>query len=248
MNRHIFPCRRVTTPAFGLAVMVALSVMATPPASAAGMDDMIFTHFEVEQLEYRVGDGSDILAWDANGWIGNDDHRLAFKTEGENPVGKRLEQAEFQFLYRRPVSEFFDVNVGVRHDLRPDPDRTYAVLGIQGLAKQFVHTDANLFISETGDVSARLEIETEWLLTQRLHLVPSAELNVAFSEDAAIESGAGINKLELGLRLQYEVTREFAPYIGLHWERKFGATANHAREEGGDADNLYALAGIKFWF
>ena len=155
------------------------------------LDDAIYWQFQAEQFEYRTGESDDVLAWDVNAWIGNDDHRLAFKSEGENPVGKRLEAAELQFLYRRPISTFFDANIGVRHDLRPNPDRTYGVVGIQGLAKQFVETGADLFISEKGDVSARLEAEVDWLLTQRLILQPSAEINLAFSEDAAIEKRCG---------------------------------------------------------
>ncbi|MEQ8504890.1 MAG: copper resistance protein B [Rhodospirillales bacterium] len=212
------------------------------------LDDAIYWQFQAEQFEYRTGESDDVLAWDVNAWIGNDDHRLAFKSEGENPVGKRLEAAELQFLYRRPISTFFDANIGVRHDLRPNPDRTYGVVGIQGLAKQFVETGADLFISEKGDVSARLEAEVDWLLTQRLILQPSAEINLAFSEDAAIESGAGINNIELGIRLKYEIRREFAPYIGVHYERKFGPTANFARHEGEDTDAVRFVAGVSFWF
>lgn len=233
-----------------LAGGLAISMAALSPGSAkaAGMDDAIYWHVQADQLEYRAGDGADVLAWEANAWIGNDDHRLAFKSEGENPVGKRLEKAELQMLYRRPVSDFFDVNAGIRHDLRPDPDRTYAVVGIQGLAKQFIETDANLFVSETGDVSARFEAEVDWLLTQRLILQPLIEADLAFSEDRRIHSGAGINTVEAGLRLKYEIRREFAPYIGLHYERKFGATANFARDEGEDVDALRFVAGVSFWF
>ena len=229
---------------------LAASMAAFSPgvANAAGMDDDIYWHVQANQAEYRIGDGADVLAWQGNAWIGNDDHRLAFKTEGENPIGKRLEKAEFQFLYRKPISDFFDVNAGIRHDLRPDPDRTYGVIGIQGLAKQFVETDANLFVSETGDVSARVEAEVDWLITQRLVLQPLVEVDMAFSEDRRIHSGAGINTVEAGLRLKYEIRREFAPYIGLHYERKFGATANFARDEGEDVDALRFVAGVSFWF
>lgn len=234
---------------FLTAVILATAVFI--PASiarAADMDDAIYWQFQVDQLEYRAGDGADVVAWDANAWIGNDDHRLAFKSEGENPIGKRLEKAELQFLYRRPISTFFDLNAGIRHDLRPDPDRTYGVIGVQGLAKQFVETDANLFLSETGDLSARLEAEVDWRLTQRLILQPTAEINVAFSEDRRIHSGAGINTVEAGLRLKYEIRREFAPYVGLHYERKVGATANFARDDGEDTDSLRVVAGVSFWF
>lgn len=233
---------------FVAAVLAAAHLLPASEARAADLDDAIYWQFQAEQLEYRTGESDDVVAWDVNAWIGNDDHRLAFKSEGENPVGKRLEAAELQFLYRRPISTFFDANVGVRHDLRPNPDRTYGVVGIQGLAKQFVETGADLFISEKGDVSARLEAEVDWLLTQRLILQPSAEINLAFSEDAAIESGAGINNIELGVRLKYEIRREFAPYIGVHYERKFGPTANFARDEGEATDAVRFVAGVSFWF
>ena len=229
-------------------VVAPIGTATLHPAQAAGMDDAIYWHVQADKLEYRTGDGPDIVVWDANAWIGNDDHRVAFKAKGENPIGKRLEKAEVQLLYRRPISDFFDLNAGLRHDLRPDPDRTYAVLGIQGLAEQFIETDANLFVSETGDVSARLEAEVEWLLTQRLVLVPQAEADLSFSEDRKIHSGAGINTVELGLRLKYEMRREFAPYIGVHYERKFGATANFARDEGEDTSAVKFVAGLSFWF
>jgi len=229
------------------AIVVGLAVAPANTAGAAELDDAIHTFFEVEEFEYRAGP-DDVIAWDLNGWIGNDDHRLAIKSEGESPVGKDTEAAEIQLLYRRPVSDFFDLNVGVRHDLKPDPERTYGVLGLQGLAKQFVETDVDLFVGQEGDVSLRLAAEREFLFTQRLVLQPSAEINLAFSEDTAIKSGAGFNNLELGLRLRYEVRRELAPYIGLHWEKKFGATANFAEEDGEETENLFVVAGLRFWF
>ena len=232
-----------------LAAALAAPVTAlSTPSRAEEMDDAIYYHMKTERLEYRAGDGTDVLYWDINAWVGNDDHRIAFKSEGEKPVGKSVDSAELQLLYRRPVSDFFDLNFGVRHDLRPNPDRTYAVIGFEGLAKQFVETEGNLFFSQKGDVSLRLKGFVDWFLTQRLILQPMAELNAAFSEDAAIGSGAGIDSLELGLRLRYEIHRKFAPYIGVHWERKFGSTANFVREEGGDPDNLYFVGGVSFWF
>ena len=237
---------RAATKAAGAAVAAVL-LMATQP-QAAELDDTILTFFQVEQLEVRVGDGPEVLQWDLNGWIGNDDQKLAVKSEGETPIGKGTESAEFQLLYRRPVSDFFDLQAGVRHDLRPDPDRTYGVIGVQGLAPQFIETDASLFVSETGDVSVRVEAERDFLLTQRLVLQPSIEVNLAFSEDAAIESGSGVNDLELGVRLRYEFKREFAPYIGLHWERKFSNTARFAEEDGEAIDSLFFVAGLRFWF
>jgi len=234
--------RLIPAVVFGFGIAIASGA-----PRAAELDDSIYTFFQVEQLEYRAGN-DDLLAWDVNAWIGNDDHRLAFKSEGEKPVGKDAEAFELQFLYRRPVSDYFDVNVGIRHDLNPNPERTYGVIGLQGLAKQFVETDVDLFVSEKGDVSLRIDAERDFKFSQRLILQPSLETTIAFSEDTEIKSGAGVNSLELGLRLRYEIRREFAPYVGLHWEKKFGATANFAEEEGEETDDLFVVAGINFWF
>jgi len=229
-------------------ILFAAGLLAASPAVSAEMDDAIITFFQAEQTEVRIGDGNDVVKWDAHAWVGNDDHRLAFKSEGEVEIGKGTESAEFQFLYQRPVSEFFDIQVGIRHDVRPDPERTYGVIALQGLAPQFVETDASLFVSETGDVSLRIEVEREFLLTQRLVLQPSVGVNLAFTKDAAIESGKGFNDIEIGLRLRYEVVREFAPYVGLHWERKFSDTARFAEAEGEAIDALYFVGGLRFWF
>ena len=217
-------------------------------AVAAESDEAIFTYVETEQLEYRVQDGGDQFAWDVQGWIGNDKNKLALKSEGEHVIDGKTESAEIQFLYRRMISRFFDAQLGVRHDLKPDPSRTYAVLGAQGLAPYFFEVDASAFVSDEGDVSLRFEAEYEWLLTQRLILQPSAELNVAFADDKDIGVGAGISDLELGLRLRYEIKREVAPYIGLHWERKFGETADFARGEDEAVDSLFFVMGLRLQF
>lgn len=230
------------------ALLLALPGLGPSAASAAMMDDAIQTLFMVDQLEYRATDGTDDIAWDVNGWIGTDDHKLAFKIEGEKPVEGKLEKAEFQLLYQRPVSDFFDAQAGIRHDIRPNPDRTYGVLGVTGLAPYFIETDVSLFVGEKGDVFARLEAEYDILLTQKLILQPAAELNLGFTEDAAIHVGRGVSDIQLGLRLRYEIERELAPYLGVHWERKFGKTADFAREDGEAVDSLSLVAGLRFWF
>ena len=242
--------RRATLSRIGvLAVSILLATgLRVPESVAAKLDDMLLTQFRIDQLEYRATDGTDNVSWEADAWIGNDDHKLAFLTEGEKPVEGKLEKAEFQLLYRRPISDFFDGQIGVRHDIRPNPDRTYGVIGINGLAPYFFEADASLFIGEKGDVFARFEAEYDVLITQKLILQPAAELNLAFTEDKAIEVGRGVSTLEAGLRLRYEIEREFAPYVGLHWERKFGKTADFAREESEPVDSLLFVGGVRLWF
>lgn len=217
-------------------------------ASAAEMDDQIFTFFQAEQLEYRFKDGKDSLNWDAQGWIGEDYNKLWIKTEGEKVFGGRLEEAEVQVLYSRLIHPFWDIQVGGRYDARPQPQRGFGVIGLQGLAPYFFEVDAAGFVSHEGDVSARLKAEYELLLTQKLILQPSAEFNLAAQQVEKLGIGSGLTDVELGLRLRYEFVREFAPYVGVSWERKIGKTADFARDEGEDVDALSLVTGVRFWF
>lgn len=201
----------------------------------------------VDLLEYRLQDDDDALAWEADASYGGDYHKIWLKTQG-NHVGGGFERAEAQLLYSCLIGHFWDLQGGLRRDFRPDPSRTYGVLGLQGMAPGFFELDLQGFVSEEGDVSARLEGEYDLLITQRLVLQPKAELDVALQEVSELGIGSGINAVELGLRLRYEFAREFAPYIGIHWERKLGDTADLARDEGESVDELSLVAGMRFWF
>jgi copper resistance protein B len=226
-----------------------LAAVASTPILAETMDDELFTLVLVDELEYRARDGSDLVVWEGQARIGNDDHKLALKSRGEYTLDTdAFASAEFQMLYMRPVDPFADIQFGLRHDIEPDPDRTYAVLGINGLAPQWFEIDVSAFLSDQGDASARLEAEYDILLTQRLVLQPTAELNVALSDDRPTGVGAGISDVEVGLRLRYEIAREFAPYIGVNWERKFGKTADFARHEGEDTNDLAGVVGVRLLF
>ncbi len=233
-------------------IMISLFAVAgfagwTPDARAAE-GETIYTFLEVDQLEYRVRDGKEALAWDMQGWVGGDYEKAWFKSEGEAPVGGRAETAEVQLLYSRLIDDFFDLQFGLRQDFKPDPDRTHAVVALHGLAKYFFETDLSAFVSNKGEVSFRAGAEIDLRVTQRLVLQPSAEANFAVQSVAEREIGSGLGDVELGLRLRYEIAREFAPYIGIHWERKIGETADFARAEGERVDSLAFVTGVRFWF
>jgi copper resistance protein B len=86
------------------------------------------------------------------------------------------------------------------------------------------------------------------MITQRLVLSPELETSIYANADPARGIGSGVSDLELGLRLRSEIRREFAPYIGINWEKKFGGTADHAREEGESTSDLQLVAGVRAWF
>ncbi len=220
----------------------------TSRVSAMEEHEPNYIFFQAEQFEYRNQEGRDSLKWDAQGWYGGDYNKLWLKTEGEKPAGDKVEKAEIQALLSHMVTDFFDVQAGLRYDPEPNPRRSYAVLGLQGLAPYYFETDAALFLSNKGDLSARFTAEYELLLTQKLILQPAMEINLAAQDVKALGIGAGVTDIELGLRLRYEIRREFAPYVGVNWERKLGQTADLARRDGEDTEIPSLVAGIRLWF
>lgn len=220
----------------------------TRPTAEAFHEEAPIWTLRVDQFEHRWTDGKDGVAWQAQGYVGGDVDKVRLKTEGAAARGKGVEEAEIQLLYSRMVGDFWDVQAGVRHDVRPRPQTTYAVFGMQGLAPYFFEVDAQAFLSEQADLSARVEAEFDLLITQKLILQSGAELGLSAQTVEALHTGAGLTGLKLGLRLRYEIVREFAPYVGLLWERKLGRTADFARNEGEDPDAIAFVAGLRFWF
>jgi copper resistance protein B len=218
------------------------------PSHKAEHGGQLYGQVLVEQLEYRLQGGKDVMAWDAQAWYGGDYEKIRLKTEGAFKPGDGVEDAEVQLLYSTLVGYYWDLQAGVRHDFRPEPSRSYGVVGLQGLAPGYFEVDVNGFVSEEGDFSARLKAEYDLLITQRLILQPKAEINLAAQDVPELGIGQGLNDIELGLRLRYEFAREFAPYIGVAWHRKLGETASLARREGADVDEFAVLAGVRFWF
>ncbi|NKC02303.1 MAG: copper resistance protein B [Pseudomonadales bacterium] len=202
-----------------------------------------------ERVEYQSHEGESLFNWDAQAWYGNDLNKFWMKSEGEYFLEEeKLEEFELQGLYSRAISPFWDLQAGVRHDVKPDPSRTYGVIGLQGLAPYWFEIDVASFISNKGDVSFRLEGEYEIRIRQKLILQPRIEANFSLSNDVASGIGSGVSSFEAGFRLRYEITKEIAPYLGINWSRAFGETADIIRAEGEENENLSLVAGIRFWY
>lgn len=216
-------------------------------ALASGEDDPLLTKTMINQLEVRNADDSNPWVLDGQSWIGKDLQKLWFKIDAERTDGE-TEDAEVQALYSQAVAPYWDIQLGVRKDIKPSPSRTWAVLGIQGLAPYFFEIDTALFIGESGRTALRLNAEYEMLFTQRLILSPELEVNFYGQNDADLGIGSGLSDVEAGLRLRYEIRREFAPYIGVNWTKSYGNTADFARIDGKDTDELEWTIGLRAWF
>lgn len=200
-----------------------------------------------DRAEYRVRQGANGYLWDIQGYYGGDIDKFWFKSEGEGSFGEAIESAEIQALYSGAIAPFFDLQAGVRQDLS-GPMRTHLVLGIQGLAPYMFEVDAALFLSDKGDLTARIEAEYDQRITQRTVIQPRIEANLSAQTIPEIGVGSGIDTLELGLRLRHQIRPEFAPYIGIEQEWKLGGSRDFARLIGEDTSMTQYVIGLQFWF
>lgn len=205
-------------------------------------------------LEYQATEGPDPLRWDIFGWYGGDINRFWIKSEGRSAFApsESDSELEIQALYGKLISPFFDLQAGVRVDPRlngeGNPARTYAVLGLQGLAPYQFEVEPIVFLSDRGQLVGRFTGTYDILFSQRLILQPRVETNIASKSDEEIGSGSGVNDLEFGVRLRYEIRRRFAPYMGVTWRESFGTTHRLSEEEGGDGGHTAFVAGVRLWF
>lgn len=216
-------------------------------ARAAMEDDPTLYKFMLDELEVRDTDSGQPLVWEGQGWIGKDLSKFWFKFEGERLEG-RTEEMEVQALYSMAIDPFWDLQLGLRHDTQPGPNKDWAVIGVQGLAPYLFETDLALFIDDSGNTALRLEAEYELLFTQRLILSPEIEINLYGQNDPDRGVGSGLSDIEAGLRLRYEIKRELAPYVGINWRKLFSNSADFARAEGESTDDLSLVLGVRFWF
>ncbi len=198
--------------------------------------------------EYQARQGRDGYRWDGEAWFGGDINRLWLKSEGEGAFREGVESAEVQALYSRAIGPYFNLQGGIRHDFKPSPSRDYATIGFEGLAPYMFEVEGALFLSTKGDVLGRLEGYYDQRITQRLILQPRVEFNLSAQDVPESRLGAGLTDAELGLRLRYEVRRQFAPYIGVSYLAQTGRTADFTRAEGKDPTTTSFVAGVRIWF
>lgn len=211
--------------------------------------DVRTTAVLIDSLEAGFGEGADSYSWKAQGWSGGDINRFWWKTEGEGVFNGRLHDAEVQALYSRAVAPFWDVQAGVRQDFRPGgKDTTYLTAGVQGVAPYWFEVNAAAFLSTQGDLTARVEAEYDLRLTQKWILQPSVEAALSASDTPELQLGSGLTSVKAGLRLRYEIRKEFAPYVGVEWGRSFGDTADYVRVHGGAVEDTRLVVGIRAWF
>lgn len=214
-----------------------------PPADHPVHDNAIHSFVLLNRLEAFDSDEGNGQEWEGQAWIGTDSDKIWLRSEGERIEG-HTETADLEVLYGRPIARWWDFVAGVRHDFQPGGSRDFAAIGVIGLAPYKFEVEATAYIGESGQTAARIEVEYETLLTNRLILQPLVEANFHGRNDEQRGIGSGLSTIEAGLRLRYEITRQLAPYVGVVREKAFGRTADYQDEEG----DTRVVAGVRLWF
>jgi copper resistance protein B len=252
VNDHDAEDDAVALPAYIPPVTAADRAAAFPSVQHhMGHRERINTFVLADQLEWQGAEGRRGAVWDARGWIGRDVTRLWFRTDGDQGGGT-LRQARAEVFYGRAVHRWWDILAGVRQDARrrpgPAPAQTWAAFGIQGLAPYWFDVKATAYVGAGGRMQAEADVEYDLLLTNRLILQPRVEAVFSSDDDAERGLAAGVSSTGAGVRLRYEVRREFAPYVGVSWDRSFWPAPAGASAAAGGPGRLRAVVGARAWF
>ena len=210
-------------------------------------DEHRYSALLMNRLERSYGKDDNATIYDAQAWFGTTYDRLVVKAEGERSRGM-LEHARTELLWGHALAAYWDAQLGIRYDSGEGPNREWLALGIQGLAPYWFELDATAYLGSNGRTALRFEAEYELLLTQRLILQPRIEANAYGKSDRERGIGSGLSDVAAGFRLRYEIRRQFAPYVGIEWVRRYGDTKDLVRAAGGRGDDTRLVAGLRFWF
>jgi len=228
-------------------IFVLIALVIAGPVCAGGTDNPLLLMVDFKEFEWRDTFDGDALVWRGELWVGKDRDKALLKTRGfatENDT----EAFELQLLYSRAISRYWDLQLGWRGNFQPEKLRNWAAIGVQGLAPGFIETELGAFVGDSGRIGMRARFGYEMLFTNRLVLEPEIEFNAFSKEDPENGIGSGLSNFEAGLRLRYLVTRQFAPYLGVVWEKLLGDSRDFAEAESGDSSDLQVTAGVRFWF
>jgi copper resistance protein B len=240
--------------ALHLGAQMSMPTAGVADGASTGMQDSmtensVFVHARLDQFEGRTNGSASEFRWDGEGWIGTDMNKLWIKSEGFSD-NSTVSDGDHEALYDRPIPRlrYFDAQAGVRADLDSDPHRAWAALGVEGLAPGYFEFAPTFYIRDSGNIAGRLTGFYDLLLTQRWIVQPEAELNFYNKDDPGRRIGSGLSDLDAGLRLRYEISRKFAPYIGFAYNGKYGNTANYSRQAGETTGDARFLFGIRLWY
>ena len=200
----------------------------------------------VDELEFLSGHEGQGSNWLLRRTYGGDVDKLWLRTQGLAIDGATDPTTGVEALWWHGSSAFWGTVVGIRQDFGPGA-HTWLAFGIEGLSPYWFELQATGYVGDDGRLSARLKGSYDLLFTNRLILATALESNVYSKAEPDRALAAGVGNVELGLRLRYEFSRKFAPYVGYVWERSYAGTADLRRARGEPVTEHRLVAGVRLW-
>ena len=196
------------------------------------------------ERQFSTRDDNDYYGeWAGFIMVGKDLNTLWLTTKGSAQRGE-TDSAEIRLFYSRTIRPYIGVQLGLRRDLKPEPERDWLGFGLLAVLPYKVGADASFFMGESDRMAARLEIAYQHWFTQKLSLTPDFEANFYSEDDPERDIGSGLSDLDLGLRVRYQIIKGVLPYTGITWKGNFGNTADMIKSKGEDTSDLRLMLGV----
>jgi copper resistance protein B len=181
-------------------------------------------------------------------WVGTDDNRAVLGLDAANSklTSHRLSA---DLTWQRPLSPFWNTNLGAQFDHEDgNPNQAWLLANINGITPYWLNLSGSILVGKDGQIGLVLDGFYDLRITQRLVLQPSVETKLYSRDQASDEIGSGLSEIKTGLRLRYELTRTFAPYLGIEETRYLGNTASYYKARDGVSRETIVSAGVSAWF
>ncbi|MDF1880612.1 copper resistance protein B [Sulfurimonas sp. MAG313] len=208
---------------------------------AGGGGDIFRSNLTIDQLEYQLNDEKS-TAWDAYGFMGFDTHKIYLYSDGEKEKGSSA-SSENDLVYSRAFAAYWDIQAGISYDKNSQRSNTWAQIALSGLAPYFFETRVAILADKDGNVGIRSDFAYDVLLTQKLIITPSLQMDAYTKDNVESGIGSGLSNVTIGARMRYEFRREFAPYLGVEWSKNYGKTNDIS-----PLNQTYLALGLSMWF
>ena len=224
---------------------------ATMPDHVKEHGGQIYQATTVESKWVRADAGEAALESEWETWAGTDENKLYLKINSHKAESAK-QAIDVSALYSRNVSEFWDVQAGMRyrHDANRQVGRSHldAVLGVYGTTPYLLESKAYVYIGQDQYLGLSLEMDRDFLLTQKWITQPHVTLEFTLADDSHYAQSRGLSHVEAGLETRYEITPQLMPFADISYRYEGGASQTPWQHAAGSDGDWHYAAGLRFMF
>ncbi|MFL0798611.1 MAG: copper resistance protein B [Cellvibrionaceae bacterium] len=238
--------------------ILSLCFIALPlNALAMGAEPWVYSA-SVHKLETNDNHHS-AINWNLSASAARDYSQWQVSTEGHRSKNtetdkQEIEEANLRINYSHAISPYWDAQLGWQRDFQysdkndKTQSRDWLSIGFEGLIPWFIESEFSLLVNDRANTALHIELEKEWMLTQKWILQPELELRFYGNNDHHFHHSTGLAESEFSLRLKYRAGLKFYPYIGGLWQRHHSNTADLLRRDSESLGKNAFIVGFHYWY